>query len=44
MAVAVSDGHGDKRHDLSDIGSALAIEASLSEISLIMFGLIDSCD
>jgi serine/threonine protein phosphatase PrpC len=44
MAVAVSDGHGDKRHDLSDIGSALAIEAALSEISLIMFGLIDACD
>lgn len=32
IAVAVADGHGDSRHDLSRIGSALASEAAIAEM------------
>lgn len=33
LACAVADGHGDIRHDLSRIGSALAVEAATSEMA-----------
>ncbi|PSL43584.1 serine/threonine protein phosphatase PrpC [Salsuginibacillus halophilus] len=31
--VAVADGHGDQRHDLSDIGAATAVEVAVRELS-----------
>ncbi|MFA4876577.1 MAG: PP2C family serine/threonine-protein phosphatase [Methanoregula sp.] len=32
IAVAVADGHGDPRHDLSRTGSALAVQAAIDEL------------
>jgi serine/threonine protein phosphatase PrpC len=32
IAVAVADGHGDPRHDLSKTGSALAVQAAIDEL------------
>lgn len=32
IAIAVADGHGDPRHDLSRTGSALAVQAAIDEL------------
>ena len=32
VAIAVADGHGDKKHDLSQFGAALAVQAALEEM------------
>jgi len=32
MVMAVADGHGDRRHDLSHRGAALAVEAAVDEV------------
>lgn len=36
IALAVADGHGDIRHDLSQFGAALAVNAALSEMHSIV--------
>jgi len=33
IAVAIADGHGDPRHDLSGTGSALAVQAAVEELA-----------
>lgn len=33
IALAVADGHGDRRHDLSHFGSSLAVHAAIDEIA-----------
>jgi len=33
VAMAVADGHGDKRHDLSHFGSSLAVHAAIDEMA-----------
>ncbi|MDD1654968.1 MAG: protein phosphatase 2C domain-containing protein [Methanomicrobiales archaeon] len=32
MVLAVADGHGDRRHDLSHLGAALAVDAGVEEV------------
>jgi serine/threonine protein phosphatase PrpC len=38
MAIAVADGHGDDRHDLSHFGSTLAVRAAVEELSALHMG------
>jgi hypothetical protein len=35
IAIAVADGHGDDRHDLSHLGSTLAVRAAVEELSAL---------
>jgi serine/threonine protein phosphatase PrpC len=35
IALAVADGHGDDRHDLSHLGSALAVRAAVEELGTL---------
>jgi serine/threonine protein phosphatase PrpC len=36
LALAVADGHGDKKHDLSQYGAALAVKTALEEMQMQM--------
>ena len=38
LAIAVADGHGDDRHDLSHLGSTLAVRAAVEELSALHTG------
>ena len=38
IALAVADGHGDDRHDLSHLGSALAVRAAVEELGALHTG------
>ena len=44
LVAAVADGHGDARHDLSDVGAALAVQVAVSELCSFHVGHADPPD
>ncbi len=44
IALAVADGHGDHRHDLSHLGSMLAVRAAMEELSALHMCLASEGD